>query len=135
MCKVPPLLASNLHEMSTRDNTDLTTITCGILIDPYDEPSPSQPSRSTIWRHARSKPTRATRPLAQQYLTPSEEKAVVEYALRMYERGIPIPVKFSRYYSAYHQASAFLHLPIPRGRRWYPSTEQELAARLLQASP
>jgi len=80
--------------MSTRDNTDLTTITCGVLIDPYDEPGPSQPSRSTIWRHARGKPTRSDKAAGQQYLTPSEEKAVVEYALRMYERGFPIPVKF-----------------------------------------
>jgi len=80
--------------MSTRDNTDLTTITCGVLIDPYDEPGPSQPSRSTIWRHARGKPTRSDKAAGQQYLTPSEEKAVVEHALRMYERGFPIPVKF-----------------------------------------
>lgn len=42
--------------------------------------------------------------------------------------------QISQYYSAYHQASAFLHLPNPRGRWWYPSTGQELAARLLQAS-
>ena len=86
--------ASDLHEMSTRVNTDLTTITCGVLIDPYDEPGPSQPSRSTIWRYARSKPTRSDKAAGQQYLTLSEEKAVVEYALCIYERGFPIPVKF-----------------------------------------
>jgi hypothetical protein len=80
--------------MSTHDNTDLTTITCGVLIDPYDEPGRSQLSRSTRWRQARGKPTRRDKAASQQYLTPSKEKAVVEYALRMYERGFPIPVKF-----------------------------------------
>jgi hypothetical protein len=80
--------------MSTHDNTDLTTITSGVLIDPYDEPGRSQPSRSTRWRHVRGKPTRSDKAAGQQYLTPSEEKAVVEYALGMYERGFPIPVKF-----------------------------------------
>jgi hypothetical protein len=80
--------------MSTLDNTDLTTITCGVPIDRNDEPVPSQPSKSTLWRHARGKPTRKDKAAGQQYLTPCEEKAVLEYALRMYKYGFPIPVKF-----------------------------------------
>jgi hypothetical protein len=39
-------------------------------------------------------PTRSDKAAGQQYLTPSEEKALVEYVLRMCERGFPVPVKF-----------------------------------------
>ena len=80
--------------MSTHDNTGLITITDGVLVDWIDEPEPSKPSKSTRWRHARGRPTRRDKAVRQQYITPSEEKAVLEYALRMYERGFPIPVRF-----------------------------------------
>ncbi len=74
--------------------TYLPTITCGVLIDPYNKPGPSQPSRSTIWCHVCGKPTQSDKAAGQQYLTPSEEKAVVKYALCMYKHGFPISVKF-----------------------------------------
>ena len=51
----------------------------------------------------------------QQYLTPSEEKAVVEHALHMYEHVFPIPVKF---------LSTIAHIIKPQR----PSIFQSLAA-------
>jgi len=80
--------------MSTHDNTGFTTITCGVPIDRNDEPVPSQPSKSTLWRHARGRPTRRDKAASQQYLTPREEKAFLEYVLRMDQRGYPLPIKF-----------------------------------------
>ena len=80
--------------MSIHENTGL--IADSVLIDWIDEPKASKLSESTRWRHARGRPTQRDKAIRQQYLTPSEEKAVVEYALRMYERGFPIPVKFLR---------------------------------------
>jgi len=82
--------------MSTFDNTAISspTITRGITTKRDNDPVPSQPSKSTKWRHARGKPTRRDKAASQQYLTPCEEKAVREYVLRMYDRGCPMPVKF-----------------------------------------
>lgn len=40
-------------------------------------------SRSTLWRRARGKPTQQDKAASQQYLSPSEEKAYLEYVLRM----------------------------------------------------
>jgi hypothetical protein len=53
-----------------------------------------QPSKSTLWRYARGRPTRRDKAASQQYLTPREEKALLEYVLRMDQRGYPLPVKF-----------------------------------------
>jgi hypothetical protein len=46
------------------------------------------PSYASSWERYRS---------PKQYLTPSEEKALAEYVLRMAERGYPVPVKLLRY--------------------------------------
>lgn len=54
------------------------------------------PSRSTLWRHARGQPTLQDKASHQQYLSVSEEKALLEYVLRMADRGYPLPVKFLR---------------------------------------
>ena len=80
--------------MSTLDNTDLTPITRGVPRDCNDEAVPSQPSKSTLWRHARSRPIRKDKADSQQYLTPREERALLEYVLCMDERENPLPVKF-----------------------------------------
>lgn len=132
--------ASDLRKMSIRDNTDLTSITCGVLIDSCDEPGPLRPSRSTRWRHARGRPTRSDKAARQQYLTPSEEKAVVEYAIRMFERGFPIPVKFLgtvAHIIKRQRSSAFQTLTAddgirPPGKNWsqdFQKRHPELTAR------
>jgi hypothetical protein len=92
--KIPPWLTTDLYEILTHDKRDLATITCSVPIDRNDEPRPSQLSRSTRWRHARGGATGSDKAARQQYLTPCEEKAVVEYVLCMCEREFPLPVKF-----------------------------------------
>ena len=76
------------------DNTDLIPIKCGVPIDRKDESVPSPLSESTLWRHARGMPTQRDKAASQQYLTPREEQALLEYVLRMDQRGQPLPVKF-----------------------------------------
>ncbi|GAM43547.1 hypothetical protein TCE0_051f18448 [Talaromyces pinophilus] len=51
---------------------------------------------STLWRRANSKPSIADKAANQQYLTPPEEQALVEYVLRLADNGYPLPVKFLR---------------------------------------
>jgi hypothetical protein len=46
-----------------------------------------------VWRHAHGKPSLQDKAAKQQYLTPQEEKALLDYALRMSERGYPLPVR------------------------------------------
>ena len=121
--------------MSTLDNTDLSTITRGVPADRNDEHVPSQPSKSTSWRHARGRPTRRDKAVSQQYLTPSEEKAVLEYVLLMYERGYPLPVKFLGSIAHNIKRQPFLRLPNPYSRRRYSTAGQELGARHQEASP
>ncbi|KAJ6016491.1 hypothetical protein N7540_011082 [Penicillium herquei] len=47
---------------------------------------------STLWRRANNKPSLADKAVNQQYLTPQEEQALVEYTTATY----PLPVKFLR---------------------------------------
>jgi DDE superfamily endonuclease len=51
---------------------------------------------STLWHRAHGRPSKREKAESQQYLTPSEEKALVDYLLRMSNNGFPIPVKFLR---------------------------------------
>jgi hypothetical protein len=51
---------------------------------------------STLWRRANSRPSLADKAANQQYLTPQEEQALVEYVLRLADNGYPLPVKFLR---------------------------------------
>jgi hypothetical protein len=55
-----------------------------------------QPSKSTLWRHARGRPTLKDKAIRQQYLTPCEEESLVRYVLEYTERGYPLPVKSLR---------------------------------------
>jgi DDE superfamily endonuclease len=112
--------------MSTLNNTDLAPITRGVPIDRNDESVPSQPSKSTLWRHARGRPTRRDKADSQQYLTPREEKALLEYVLRMDQRGYPLPVKFlgSIAHVIKRQRSSAFQVPAandgirPPGKNW-----------------
>jgi hypothetical protein len=116
--------------MLTHDNTDFTTITCGVSIDHNDEPIPSQPASPRYGATPRGRPTRRDKAASQQYLTPYEEKALLEYVLRMDERGYPLPVKFLGSIAC-NQASALLRFPNPCSRRWHSLAGQELATSLL----
>jgi hypothetical protein len=49
---------------------------------------------STLWHRAHGRQSRKEKAKGQQYLTPSEEKALVDCLLRMSNNGFPIPVKF-----------------------------------------
>ena len=126
--------------MLPHDNAGCTTITCGPPIDRNGGPVPSQPSKSTLWRHARGRPTRRDKAASQQYLTPREEKALLEYVLRMDERGYPLPVKFlgSIAHVIKRQRSSAFQVPAvddgirPPGKNWsldFRKRHQELRAR------
>jgi hypothetical protein len=49
---------------------------------------------STLWHRSHGRQSRKESAVKRQYLTPSEEKALVDYILRLAERGYPVPVKF-----------------------------------------
>ncbi len=103
-------------------------------------PPVESPSKSTLWRHARGKPTRRDKAANQQYLTPREERAVLEYVLRMDERGYPLPVKFlgSVAHVIKRQRSSAFQIPTaddgirPPGKNWpqgFYKRHPELKAR------
>src|SRR5438876_1046977 len=52
--------------------------------------------RTTLWYRAHGRPSKEEKAKRQQYLTPSEEKALVGYLLRMSRNGFPVPVKHLR---------------------------------------
>jgi Tc5 transposase DNA-binding domain len=52
---------------------------------------------STLWHREYGRPTRREVAARKQYLTPSEEKALADYVLRMADRGYPVPVKLLRH--------------------------------------
>jgi hypothetical protein len=76
--------------MLTRLSDPAKHPTCAALAELRDIPI------STIWDRAHGRQSRREKAAKQQYLTPLEEKAFVNYALRMSENGYPIPVKFLR---------------------------------------
>ena len=82
--------------MSIVSPTNLPTTTRGKSIKQKADALPSEPSKSTLWRRAHGKPSRIDKAAKQQYLTPAEEKALLDYVLRMSKRGYPLPVKFLR---------------------------------------
>jgi hypothetical protein len=51
---------------------------------------------TTLWHRAHGRPSLQDKARGQQYLTPSEEEALVQYLLRMSRNGFPIPVKYLR---------------------------------------
>lgn len=50
--------------------------------------------RSTLWHRDHGRPSREAKGQNQQYLTPPEEKALVQYLLRMAALGTPVRVKY-----------------------------------------
>ena len=52
--------------------------------------------KSTLWHHAHGRRSRKAKAASQQYLTPQEEKALVEYLLQACRNGYPLPVKAVR---------------------------------------
>jgi hypothetical protein len=68
---------------------------------------------STIWHRHHGRLSTKDAAASQQYLTPSKEKALVDYVLRAADRGYPVPVKLLRHLAwttARQQSSTF---PIP----------------------
>jgi hypothetical protein len=51
---------------------------------------------STLWHRAHGRPSKEEKAEGQQYLAPSEERALVKYLLRMSTNGFPVPVKYLR---------------------------------------
>lgn len=108
------------------NNTDLIPIKRGVPIDRHDESVPSRLSESTLWRHARGMPTQRDKAASQQYLTPREKQALLEYVLRMDQRGYPLPVKFlgSIVHVIKRQRSSAFQVPVvddkirPPGKNW-----------------
>lgn len=86
----------NRPAMPIVDPSNLPTATHGKTTKRKTAGLQSEPSRSTLWRHAHGKPTRTDKAAKQQHLTPVEEKALLDYVLLTSERGYPLPVKFLR---------------------------------------
>jgi hypothetical protein len=51
---------------------------------------------TTLWHRDHGRPSIQQKGAKQQYLTPQEEKALVNYVLRMSKNGYPLPIKFVR---------------------------------------
>lgn len=83
-------------------------------------------ARSTLWNRAHGRPSKEEKAKRQQYLTTSEEKALVKYALRMSENGYPVLVKYLRSLAfiiarqrySLSQASATDEAIHPPGKNW-----------------
>jgi hypothetical protein len=108
---------------------DLTTISSRDPIKPLSFAALSLLTNvpaSTLWRRARGRPSRQDKAAKQQYLTPQEEKALMEYVPPMSENGYPLPVKFLRSLAltiARQRSSAFQIPSVgddvrPPGKNW-----------------
>lgn len=81
---------------------DSATLALSEGLDPAESRTCAAISRSsklpyaTVWHRAHGRPSIQDKAKGQQYLTESEEDALVDYALRMANNGFPIPVKFLR---------------------------------------
>jgi hypothetical protein len=104
----------------------------------------SQIPVSTLWDRAHGRRPRKEKAAKQQYLTPQEEKALVNYALRMSRNGYPIPVKFlcSLAQVIARQRSSAFHIPLtddavkPPGKNWpqgFYRRHPELKSRRVKA--
>jgi hypothetical protein len=99
---------------------------------------------STLWRRANNKPSIADKAANQQYLTPPEEQALVEYVLRLANNGYPLPVKFLRSLALIIVRQRSSHFQItdsgvevrPPGKNWpqgFYQRHPQLKARRLRA--
>jgi hypothetical protein len=94
-------------------------------------------ARSTLHARDNGRPPRKEKDQGQQYLTPSEEKAVVKLLLHMGKLGKPVPVKYipSLAFSIASKRSTN-RPPKPPGRNWPRAFEKrhpELKARKVRA--
>jgi hypothetical protein len=98
---------------------------------------------STLWRRANGKPSQRDKAANQQYLTPQEERALVNHVLRMAENGYPLPVSFLRSLAviiARQRSSIFQHPTTdpklrPPGKNWpqaFYKRHPELRSRRLK---
>lgn len=138
--------------MSTTQTTDPATdvLTKINFFDSKQRPTyaalwdSSQILVSTLWDRAHGRRPRKEKAVKQQYLTSQEEKALVNYALRMSRNGYPIPVKFLRSLAQVivrQRLSAF-HTSLtddavePPGRNWpqgFYTRHSELKSRRVKA--
>jgi Tc5 transposase DNA-binding domain len=99
---------------------------------------------TTLWYRADGRPSRQEKAASQQYLTPSEEKALVEYLLRMSNNRFPIPIKYlrslaliiSRQRSSVFQTPATDETIRPPGKNWlhaFCKRHPELKAKRVKA--
>jgi hypothetical protein len=80
--------------MPTVDPANQPTTTRGKTTERQTVAVLSIPSRSALWRHGRSKPSRRDKAAKQECLTPCEGNALVDYVLHMSKRGYPLPVEY-----------------------------------------
>ncbi len=82
---------------------------------------------STLWHRDHGRGSIKQKAASQQYLTPQEEKALVDYLLRMSRKGYPLPVKLARnlaHIILLQRASIFKVHPVerddlsPPGENW-----------------
>jgi hypothetical protein len=131
--------------MPIKDSANILTTGCGKTTQSDTAATPPEPSKSTLWRHAHGRPSQRDKAAKQQFLTPHEENALVDYLLRMSERGYPLPVKFLRSLAlviARQRSSAF-QLPttdnngvLPPGKNWpqaFYKRHPELKTRRVKA--
>lgn len=94
--------------------------------------------RSTLYHRSRGRPSREAKASKQQYLTPAEEKAVVEFVLRQSALGRPVQIKHVPHLA--HIAAQHRSEPQrpqkPPGKNWARALEKrhpELRARRVRA--
>ncbi|KAK9427097.1 hypothetical protein V1505DRAFT_359134 [Lipomyces doorenjongii] len=88
--------------------------------------------RTTLWNLAHGRPSIKEKAKRLQYLTPSEEKALVKYLLRTSNNGFPVPIQYLRslaFASVSQRSSVF---QAPDRRKDQQTSWQELASGLLQ---
>jgi len=99
---------------------------------------------STLWHRANGRLLRRENAANQQYLTPQEERALLDYVLRMADNGLPLPVKslrslaliIARHRSGDSQVQNTTQIPQPPGKNWpqgFYRRHPELKARKLKA--
>ena len=93
---------------------------------------------STVYHRAHGRPSREDKAKSQQYLTPSEEKALVKYTLRMRSLGFPIRMKHlpSLAFIIARRRSMTDGMIKPPGKNWPKAFEKrhpELKSRKVKA--
>ena len=94
-------------------------------------------AKSTLHARDHGRPSRKEKDQSQQYLTPSEEKAVVKFLLHMAKLGQPVRIKYMPSLAFCIASKRSTNRPLkPPGRNWPQSFERrhpELKARRVKA--